>query len=83
MKKSLQVIINRDKQFHIFQEEWNTITKNVFTITNDTKLQWIQYRINHTIFVTNLFLLKTTKIYNDICTFCAEERELVEHVLYD
>ena len=38
-----------DDQFEISQEEWKKIHKNVFKNTKDSKLQWLQYRINHKI----------------------------------
>ena len=43
----------------------------------------MQYRINHKILVTNSFLSKIKVISNDLCSFCAKEKETVEHVLYD
>ena len=72
-----------DKQFVISHEEWSRINKNAFYITKDTKLQWLQYRINHKILATNSLLSKMKVINNDLCTFCAKEKETIEHVLYD
>ena len=43
----------------------------------------MQYRINHNILVTNVFLSKIKVINSDLCTFCAKEKESLEHVLYD
>ena len=72
-----------DNQFEISQEEWKKIHKNVFKNTKDSKLQWLQYRINHKILTTNTFLKIIKKSDNDLCSFCLEERESLEHVMHD
>lgn len=51
--------------------------------TKDSKLQWLQYRVNHRILTTNTFLKMIGKSDNDLCTFCLEERESLEHIMYD
>ena len=40
---------------------WKKIFQLPFLITKNTKLQWLQYRINHKILATNKFLTKIAK----------------------
>ena len=54
-----------------------------FIVTNNTKLQWLQYRINHRILTTNNFLFKIKITGNPLCTFCKTENEYIEHILWD
>ena len=54
-----------------------------FIVTNNTKLQWLQYRINHRILATNSFLFKIKVVENPYCTFCHEELETIEHLLWN
>lgn len=62
---------------------WKHIFKLPFTVTVNTKLQWLQYRINHRILATNKFLCKIKLIDNPLCTFCKLEDETVEHILWN
>ena len=59
------------------------IFKLPFAITKNTKLQWLQYRINHKILATNKILNKIRIVQNQYCTFCKTELESIEHILWD
>ena len=54
-----------------------------FRSTKDSKLQWLQFRINHHILVTNKFLLKIGKTEGQLCTFCHTEIEYIYHLFWD
>lgn len=49
--------------------------KICFMTTNDTSVQWLQYRVLHRILPVNYYLKKIKIIANDCCTFCKEEIE--------
>ena len=69
--------------FGFDQNHWKKIYKLPFVVTNNTKLQWLQYRFNHRILATNKFLHKI-KIYdNPNCTFCNREIETLEHLFWE
>ncbi|XP_063415179.1 uncharacterized protein LOC134697074 [Mytilus trossulus] len=69
--------------FGFDQNHWEKIYKLPFVVTNNTKLQWLQYRFNHRILATNKFLHKI-KIYdNPNCTFCNREIETLEHLFWE
>ena len=54
--------------------DWKKVYNLPFKVTKNTKLQWLQNRINHHILVTNYFLLKVKIIDNPDCTFCHQIR---------
>ena len=54
-----------------------------FKVTNDTKLQWLQYRIFHRILATNSYLLKINYIDSELCTFCNTESETIIHLFWE
>ncbi len=62
--------------------EWKKINTLVFSTTKSTKLQWFQYRIIHRILGTNHLLYKMNKRQNPDCSFCKEEPETIEHLLW-
>lgn len=56
--------------------------KICFMTTNDTSVQWLQYRVLHRILPVNYYLKKIKIITNDCCTFCKEEIETIQHVFF-
>jgi len=63
-------------------KQWKNIYRCTFKTTNDSKLLWLQFRINHRILGTNKLLAKLGKINSPLCTFCNLELETVEHLLW-
>ena len=68
---------------NIQNSEWREIFKIPFKVTQNTKLQWLQYRINQRILATNNYLYKIKVINCPDCTFCKEEIETIEHLLWN
>lgn len=56
--------------------DWKKVYNLPFKVTKNTKLQWLQYRINHHILVTNHFLSKVKIIDNPDCTFYHTNQKL-------
>lgn len=54
--------------------------KVCFKTTTDTSIQLLQYRILHRILPTNYYLKKINVISYDVCTFCKENVETIQHV---
>ena len=48
--------------------------------TTDTTLRWFQYRITHRIIATNEYLYKIKVKGNNLCTFCNQDVETIEHL---
>ena len=65
------------------EKEWKQIFSLPFLITNDTSIQWFQYRINHRILGTNQLLCKMKIKDNPNCTFCRNGEESIEHLFWD
>lgn len=63
--------------------EWNCIFNLPFVVTKNTKLQWLQYRINHYILTTNKLLFKMKIVDDPYCTFCHTENETIEHLIWN
>ena len=82
-----KVVPNGEKKWNQILElnelEWREIFKLPFAVTNNTKLQWLQFRVNHRILATNKFLCKINVINSQLCNFCKEEIETIEHVLWN
>lgn len=53
-----------------------------FKSCKNTKLQWFQYRINQRIISTNDFLFKIKLRDNNLCTFCNNTAEKIEHLFW-
>jgi hypothetical protein len=65
----------------INNREWKNIFP--FNITNDTKIQWFQYRIIHRILGTNDLLFKFGIKSSPECFFCKSGVETIEHLFYE
>ena len=63
--------------------DWKTFFSIPFTVTNDRKMQWFQIRILHRIIGTNDFLYKIKYIENNLCTFCRQKAETIEHLFWE
>ena len=68
---------------HVNQNWWQKHYSIPFLVTKDTKLQWLQYRINYRILGTNSYLHKIKYIDTDLCTFCNMEPETIQHLFWD
>ena len=68
---------------NIDHNNWQTIFKIPYKITNDTSLHWLQYRILHRILPTKQYLKKIKKIENDFCEFCGQESEDIMHLFFN
>ena len=75
------------------QFKWNQVFQNmdmnwksVYTVTKiccrNTKLYWFQYRLLHRILATKYLLTKMNIEQNNLCTFCGEEVEKLEHLFW-
>ena len=69
--------------FFLQDLEWKNIYRLPFYCTQNSKLQWFQYRINHHIVVTNKFLFKIGKSDSQMCTFCDISEESILHLLWE
>lgn len=67
----------------LLQKKWISIFRLPFTITSDSKFQWLQYRINHFILTTNNFMYKIGNIDTNLCTFCENAEETIYHLLWE
>ena len=67
----------------IEETQWREIFSLPFKLTRNTKLQWLQFRINHYILVTNKYLKKINVVDDPNCTFCKDEVETIEHLLWN
>jgi hypothetical protein len=65
------------------ETKWREIFKLPFIVTQNTKLQWLQYRINQRILGTNKFLYKIKVKDDAFCTFCQEDEETIDHIFWN
>lgn len=61
---------------------WDNIFRLPFLVTKNTKLQWLQYRINHYTLATNKFLYKIKIVDSPLCVFCKDVDETIEHLFW-
>ena len=61
---------------------WNEIYNMPYKCTLDTKTHYLQYRFIHRILPTNTFLYKIGLVNNNKCTFCKEDEETMEHLMW-
>ena len=62
---------------------WPIIYLKPFVTTQEIKLRWFQYRILHRILTTNTFAYKLKLIDSEMCTFCNEKKESLEHLFWE
>ena len=60
---------------------WENTLKQVRKI-KEVKLKWFQLRLCHNILVTNCILKKMGISERDMCTFCENEKDSVQHYLW-
>ena len=63
-------------------ENWKKIHLCVTKVSKNTRLCWFQYRIIHYILGTNALRFKMKLVNCNLCTFCKEEPETIEHLLW-
>ena len=75
------------------QQKWNRILgiskecllksfRILKTTTTDTKLQWFQVRVLHSILTTNRSVSKFITTQNDMCEFCGSHSETIQHLMW-
>lgn len=64
------------------QEQWKVNYTISFKCCQETAVQWLQYRILHRILATNSLLQKLKKINSNLCTFCNNHCETIEHLFF-
>lgn len=71
------------KIYKLSHDQWHKIYMLPFVVTKNTKLQWLQFRVNHNILVTNHILGKIKILDSQTCSFCHNQDETIEHILWD
>jgi hypothetical protein len=66
---------------HIDNDEWTNIYQSASKLTTDTKLQTFQFKITHRIMACKTNLLTWKIKENDICSFCNNGKDTIEHHL--
>ena len=69
--------------FTLSEQQWKSIFHLPFINTKSTKLQWLQFRINHHILTTNTFLFKIGLKDSKLCSFCNRHEETICHILWE
>ena len=72
-----------EESFDFNNDKWIQIYKTPFLITDNTKLQWFQYRVNQHILTTNAYLFRTGIVESPYCPLCNQEVETIEHALWE
>lgn len=75
-----QEFFHKNLNVQIHKTVWNEIYELPFIITNDSKLQSLQFKINHNIIFTNDRLFKCKLSETELCTFCFETKESLVHL---
>ncbi|MCP3888847.1 MAG: hypothetical protein GY702_08215 [Desulfobulbaceae bacterium] len=70
------------KYYSTTDTNWTKIYRLPFEVCHDTKSRDFQYRFIHHIIPTNEFLHKIGKIENNLCRYCKQEIENVNHLFY-
>lgn len=71
------------KYFEFSDSQWENIYSYPFQCTKNSKLQWLQFRINNYILTTNSFLFKIRKVDTKLCCLCKSSEETIIHLLWD
>ena len=71
-----------ERHFSLSKSQWQNIYQLPFINIKSSKLQWLQYRINHHILTTNSFLFKISKNDTNLRNLCKIEEETIYHLLW-
>lgn len=64
-------------------EDFIKVVKNIWFVTNSSKLRSFQFRLlNHAI-ITNVQLKKWGILNSDLCTFCDRDKETIVHLFWE
>ena len=63
-------------------DQYCELFKNLYKITNNSKLRSFQFRILHSAIITNVQLEKWKLKSNNYCSFCKTGKETVQHLLF-
>lgn len=56
------------------------VLKVCFSTTNDSTINWLQYRILYRILLVKYYLKKIKVTTSDCCTFCNDMSETIQHI---
>ena len=76
-------LIDGTKYLILIKKNWENIFDTNFSITQDTQLQWFQYRVLHRILPLNKYLVKIKQRDCNLCSLCGMEEEDILHVFCD
>ena len=69
-------------KIEIEEAKWTSAFRNIFAVTNATKLREFHYKIIHKLLTTNIRRAKYTNV-SPLCTFCGKKPETIAHLLKD
>lgn len=69
--------------FDFDDQTWKKIYKLPFVVTQNSKLQWFQYRTNQYILTTNSYLFRAGLVPSPYCPLCKTEIETIQHALWE
>lgn len=68
---------------NLFQNlNWKSIFDKCFATTSDNQLRWFQYRILHRLLPTARYLFLRNIVDSPTCSFCENEEETIQHLLW-
>ena len=65
------------------ESQWRLVFQIPFHSLRDCKTRYFQYRFIHRILGTNYLLLKMQLKENNLCTFCKDSEETLEHLFWE
>ena len=68
-----------ETEYDVFCEQF----KNIYLVTNNTKMRSFQYRLLHGALVFNSHLFRWKIKSNNLCTNCEEDKETYSHFFFD
>lgn len=61
---------------------WRSVYANLYGLTDNIALRWLQYRIFHRILPTKKLLLKYGLTEDNICSLCGQRPETISHIFF-
>ncbi|XP_067660585.1 uncharacterized protein [Haliotis asinina] len=74
---------NRILEKNIDTNYWQQYNHIPFRCSEDTALQWFQYKLLHHILPTKNRLYKMQYVDNNLCSYCSASIETITHLFYD
>ena len=72
-----------DSEVQFTEPEWKNIFELPLKVSQESKLQWLQFRILHRLFPCNYYFHRLKLVDSPLCVFCKRDLETIDHLFVE